>query len=219
METERKIKYTVLVEVKQHYTIEVIASDEEEAEAKAQELALSGEYEDNADGDFDAIAISVDYDADYEDYVDLCEEFGINAIPENQAWNKHKDKLSLEQWYRDDYDDLYNDDSSLITNLKEKKKYIKKMQDRGSELIKVKAKEGTSFKVEEMYFDIGNLRGIKRFYSIPYSKHITNDWVHLSTIFEGKLDSLLNMVDIYNKQIEPLNENEAIFILDKMNNI
>ena len=64
MKTERKIKYTVVVEVTQHYTIEVIASCEEEAEAKAQELALSEEYKDNAD-DVDAIAISVDYDADY----------------------------------------------------------------------------------------------------------------------------------------------------------
>lgn len=64
MKTERKIKYTVVVKVTQHYTIEVIASCEEEAEAKAQELALSEEYKDNAD-DVDAIAISVDYDADY----------------------------------------------------------------------------------------------------------------------------------------------------------
>lgn len=214
----QKFEYEVSVEIVTKYSFTVMASSEDEAEEQAKELAggSNNEIADNFTGDIEINATDVVCnDEDYVGYIEECRDYNATPLSKDEDWEKHLDELVQTEWYNDVYVPYIEDKGNLITDNKEKKKYIKKIQDSDNPIVRVFTK-GFEEK-QDIFLNVENLRGRKYFFHIPYTKHLgSNKWEHQESYTAVALDKLIDSIDIYDEKVIKIDENEAKFLIEKL---
>lgn len=103
----------------------------------------------------------------------------------------------------------------MITEKKQKLLFLNKSRDNDESIVKVKFNNiAASFlKGRDMYFCQGKRRGRKSFFSIPYTKYINNEWECIEFYSKASINEILEVVDIYDEQVEELSLEEALDVI------
>jgi len=205
------MKFDVVVGFTENFTVNNVEADsEDEAYEIARGLVADGEIEGENDGVYDNVQVT--FDEDYMYYLEECESKKITPFKEDEDWAKHSCDMEMSELW-EDYEP--ETDSDIISDLKLKKKFIKKCKERDQLLIRVRFLDGENSE-KDLFLPIGNLRGNKYFYHLPFSKHITNEWTHQAAVVNCSIDKLLDGINIYDEKINELDKDIAIYFIEKM---
>ena len=99
---------------------------------------------------------------------------------------------------------------SEITDLKEKQKYIKNIQEKNKSFVNKKFVL-VEYKDEKLFLDVTKTKGIKYFFNIPYNQYlINNDWKHKAFSINQSLETILKNMKLFDADIKEYSKKEAL---------
>lgn len=97
-----------------------------------------------------------------------------------------------------------------ITDLKEKIKYIKDIQQSNKKELKRKFVLA-EYEDKRVFLDVTKLKGTKYFFHIPYNQYlINNDWKHQAFTMFYSLELILKNIKIFDAEIKEYSKDEAL---------